>query len=96
MPRASLPRHDDFSKRFPIWKSSRIEIPKPAAAQPAMSEEVLRPKLDALIEVAPDIVATANPGCAMQLAAGLAKRGFKTRIVHPIELLEEACRSPDV
>jgi Fe-S oxidoreductase len=64
--------------------------------QPAMSQEVLRPKLDALLEVAPDIVATANPGCAMQLAAGFAERGFKTRIVHPIELLEEASRSPEV
>ena len=63
--------------------------------QPEMSQEVLRPKLDALIEVAPDIVATANPGCAMQLAAGFARRGFETRVVHPIELIEEASRSPN-
>ena len=61
--------------------------------QPEMSQEVLRPKLDALVEAAPDIVATANPGCAMQLAAGLAGRGFKAKVVHPIELLEEASRS---
>ena len=63
--------------------------------QPEMSQEVLRPKLDALIEAQPDIVATANPGCAMQLAAGLVGRGFETRVVHPIELLEEASRSPN-
>jgi glycolate oxidase iron-sulfur subunit len=61
--------------------------------QPEMSQQVLRPKLDALIEAAPDIIATANPGCAMQLAAGLAGRGFKAKVVHPIELLEEASRS---
>jgi glycolate oxidase iron-sulfur subunit len=60
--------------------------------QPEMSRAVLRPKLDALLEVSPDVVATANPGCAMQLASGLAERGLATRVVHPIELLEEASR----
>lgn len=59
---------------------------------PEMSERVLAPKLDALEEAAPEIVATANPGCAMQLAAGLAGRGSTARVVHPIELLEEATR----
>lgn len=60
---------------------------------PEMSASVLAPKLDALIDVDPEIVATANPGCAMQLAAGLASRGSAARVVHPIELLEEASRS---
>jgi glycolate oxidase iron-sulfur subunit len=60
--------------------------------QPEMSRSVLSPKLDALIEAGPDVVATANPGCAMQLAAGLAGRGHETRVVHPLELLEEASR----
>ena len=59
---------------------------------PEMSARVLAPKLDALEEAAPEIVATANPGCAMQLAAGLAGRGISARVVHPIELLEEASR----
>ena len=59
---------------------------------PEMSARVLAPKLDALEEAAPEIVATANPGCAMQLAAGLAGRGIAARVVHPIELLEEASR----
>lgn len=59
---------------------------------PEMAARVLAPKLDALEEVAPEIVATANPGCAMQLAAGLAGRGNAARVVHPIELLEEASR----
>ena len=60
--------------------------------QPDMSKAVLQPKLDALVEAAPDVVATANPGCAMQLAAGLARRGVEARVVHPIELIEEASR----
>jgi len=61
---------------------------------PEMSARVLAPKLDALAEAAPEIVATANPGCAMQLASGLAGRGLPARVVHPIELLEEASRAP--
>jgi glycolate oxidase iron-sulfur subunit len=60
---------------------------------PEMSRQVLSPKLDALIEAAPEIVATANPGCAMQLEAGLAGRGHSAEVVHPIELLERASRA---
>jgi glycolate oxidase iron-sulfur subunit len=61
-----------------------------------MSARVLAPKLDALEEATPEIVATANPGCAMQLAAGLAGRGNAAKVVHPIELLEEASRAKGV
>jgi len=60
--------------------------------QPEMSQQVLQPKLDALVEAAPELVATANPGCAIQIAAGLEGRGSETRVVHPIELIEEASR----
>jgi glycolate oxidase iron-sulfur subunit len=63
---------------------------------PEMSAAVLSPKLDALIEAEPEIVATANPGCAMQLDAGLAARGFSVEVVHPIELLERASRPSEV
>lgn len=62
--------------------------------QPEMSRRVLAPKVEALLEAAPEIVATANPGCAMQLAAGLSAAGSAARVVHPIELLEEASRLP--
>ncbi|HEB91825.1 MAG TPA: (Fe-S)-binding protein [Deltaproteobacteria bacterium] len=60
--------------------------------RPEMSRAVLQPKIDALIEAGPDLVATANPGCAMQLSAGLAARHSEIGVVHPIELLEEATR----
>ena len=59
---------------------------------PEMSQTVLSPKLDAFVEVAPEIVATANPGCAMQLSAGLAARGLSVEVIHPIEILERASR----
>lgn len=60
--------------------------------QPEMSQRVLAPKVEALCAAAPDLVATANPGCAMQLASGLAAAGRSLPVVHPIELLEEASR----
>src|SRR5205807_525763 len=46
--------------------------------EPAMSRAVLAPKLASLREAAPQVVATGNPGCLMQLGAGLAAAGAVT------------------
>jgi glycolate oxidase iron-sulfur subunit len=35
----------------------------------------------------PDVVASANPGCTLQIAAAFARRGDRVPIIHPIELL---------
>jgi len=59
------------------------------------SQQVLAPKLDALEAAAPDIVATGNPGCMMQIEAGLRGRGLAAEVVHPIELLDRAARAAD-
>ena len=56
--------------------------------QPAMSRAVLARKLDALAAVDPDVVASGNPGCLMQLRAGAAQRGLRARVAHPVELLD--------
>jgi Fe-S oxidoreductase len=58
--------------------------------QPEMSRAVLARKLDSLAAADPDWIATGNPGCLMQLAAGAKQRGLRARLVHPIELLERA------
>ena len=55
-----------------------------------MSQAVLERKLDALEAVDPDAIATGNPGCLMQLRTGVAARGMRARVVHPITLLDEA------
>ena len=34
------------------------------------------------------LVATGNPGCLMQLGAGLRRSGSRARVVHPVELLD--------
>jgi glycolate oxidase iron-sulfur subunit len=56
----------------------------------AMSRQVLDRKMDALAEADPDWIATGNPGCLMQIAAGVRARGLRARLVHPIELLDRA------
>jgi len=38
--------------------------------------------------VTPDVVASANPGCALQIAAAARRRGQEWRILHPIEILD--------
>ena len=56
-------------------------------SHPEASQAVLAPKLDALAAGDPDWIATGNPGCLMQLAAGARARGLRARVVHPVELL---------
>src|SRR3989449_662017 len=61
--------------------------------EPAMSRAVLAPKLASLRTASPQVVATGNPGCLMQLGAGLAAAGMPTRALHPVELLDESYRA---
>ena len=58
--------------------------------QPEMSRAVLARKVAALREAAPDIVATGNPGCAMQIGAGLRAAGHAIPVAHPVELLDRS------
>jgi glycolate oxidase iron-sulfur subunit len=61
--------------------------------EPAMSRAVLAPKLASLRTAAPQVVATGNPGCLMQLGAGLAASGLSAAVRHPVELLDESYRA---
>ncbi|MGH7522076.1 MAG: (Fe-S)-binding protein [Gemmatimonadales bacterium] len=61
--------------------------------EPEMSRAVLATKLERLREAAPQVVATGNPGCLMQLGAGLAALGLPTQVRHPVELLDDAYRA---
>jgi len=49
-------------------------------------------KVDAVVAVGADVVATPNPGCMMQIGAGLLLRGAPEGVVHPVELLDESYR----
>ena len=56
--------------------------------EPDTSDAVLAPKLARIAESGADWVATGNPGCMMQIGAGLLRSGSRARVVHPIELLD--------
>lgn len=58
--------------------------------EPDVSESVLAPKLTHIAETRATLVATGNPGCMMQIGAGLMLSGSSTRTVHPVELLDAA------
>ncbi len=61
------------------------------AIQPQMSQQILEEKLDDLLTTEPQVVVTANPGCQMQLEAGLRSRGrADVAVKHIAELLAEA------
>jgi glycolate oxidase iron-sulfur subunit len=58
--------------------------------EPAMSRAVLARKVQALADAQPDVVASGNPGCVMQISAGLRAVGRRTPVVHPVELLDHS------
>jgi glycolate oxidase iron-sulfur subunit len=60
--------------------------------QPHLSFEVLESKLRAIAAAAPDVVATGNPGCLMQIGAGTLLAGLDVELRHPVELLDRAYR----
>jgi glycolate oxidase iron-sulfur subunit len=62
--------------------------------QPAMARSVLDAKIADVAAAAPrpEVVATGNPGCLMQIGAGLAAAGLDIRVAHPVELLDESYR----
>ena len=58
--------------------------------EPDVSDAVLERKLGNIAASAPELVATGNPGCLMQIGAGLLRDGSKTRAIHPVELLDRS------
>jgi glycolate oxidase iron-sulfur subunit len=55
--------------------------------EPDVSDAVLAPKLARIAESHAEVVASGNPGCLMQIGAGLLLSGSDVKAVHPIELL---------
>ncbi len=59
--------------------------------QPRAARELGERKARAILAAEPDIVATANPGCAVQLQAALRRLGHRDLpIVHPAELVAQS------
>jgi glycolate oxidase iron-sulfur subunit len=60
--------------------------------QPTMARALQQKKVDALLSVQPDYVATGNPGCLAWITQGLPAGGATAapKVVHPVELLDRA------
>jgi glycolate oxidase iron-sulfur subunit len=57
-----------------------------------MSMEILKRKMEDVNRTGADVIATANPGCILQLRVGAIMHGKGQRVVHVVELLDEAYR----
>ena len=58
--------------------------------QNEMSMAILQKKMDSVNNTPATIVATANPGCMLQLQAGVRLHGHGQRVLHVVEVLDEA------
>jgi glycolate oxidase iron-sulfur subunit len=56
--------------------------------EPETSNAVLAPKVARIRETGAGWVTTGNPGCLMQIGAGLRRAGIAARTVHPVDLLD--------
>jgi len=58
--------------------------------QPEMAANLQERKLKKILSTGVDTVATANPGCHIQLVDGARRAGRSLQVVHPISLLARA------
>lgn len=58
--------------------------------QPASAREIGERKVANVLSVRADLLASANPGCTLQMRSILADRGERLRAAHPIEILDAA------
>ena len=56
--------------------------------EPDVSNAVLVPKLANIADTGAPFVVTGNPGCLMQIGAGLLRSGSKAQAIHPVDLLD--------
>lgn len=63
-----------------------------AITQPEQAELLLARKTSNIVSTGAHFVATANPGCHLQIARGLDAAGARVQIVHPVSLLARAYR----
>ncbi|HVE67483.1 MAG TPA: heterodisulfide reductase-related iron-sulfur binding cluster [Solirubrobacteraceae bacterium] len=61
-------------------------------AQPDYADRLLAEKVAAVIATSPDAVVTANPGCMLQMEAGLRAAGHPLPVLHVVEVLARAAK----
>jgi Fe-S oxidoreductase len=61
--------------------------------QPEMSARILGSRMAEIEATAAEIIATANPGCMLQLEQGVRQSGLRASVKHVVELLDESYRT---
>ncbi|MDP6126007.1 MAG: (Fe-S)-binding protein, partial [Candidatus Latescibacteria bacterium] len=56
--------------------------------QPELASDILGEKLENIRDTGADVVVTGNPGCHMQILAGVRLEGLELEVRHPVELLD--------
>ncbi len=60
--------------------------------QPDAARELAERKARHVLAAEPDVYASANPGCLLQVTAALRRAGRPVRAVHPVELIDASVR----
>jgi glycolate oxidase iron-sulfur subunit len=58
--------------------------------EPESAEQIGDRKVEAVLSVKPELLASGNPGCTLQIQRLLRKRGLELPALHPIEILDAA------
>jgi glycolate oxidase iron-sulfur subunit len=58
-----------------------------------LAGKLLERKMNNIAATGAEAVVTGNPGCMMQIALGIRKRGLRMQVLHPVELLDQAYRA---
>jgi len=83
---ATLDRHDECCGGAGVY----------GITHPDLGGSIGGDKVRAVLETGASVVATGNPGCMMQIGAGLRMGGEEVDVVHPVELLDESYRRAGV
>jgi len=58
-----------------------------------MAQQLLKRKMEHVVETGASVIATGNPGCMLQIAMGVRERGLPMEVMHPVQLLDESYRA---
>ncbi|MCA8989705.1 MAG: hypothetical protein KDA78_18805, partial [Planctomycetaceae bacterium] len=60
--------------------------------EPEMSDRLGQRKIEAILKQNPDVIASGNVGCSLQLQSLLRQRGLSIPVLHPVELIDMSQR----
>jgi glycolate oxidase iron-sulfur subunit len=64
-------------------------------AHPEVASELLKAKLADIALTGAELIVTSNPGCQLQLIAGVRQAGLHARVLHVVEVIDLAYRDSD-